>query len=58
MGWVKKAVYGMFFTLFLFIAMVFMEAIGINPFDSGFVTIGGLILLLTMGLFETSLVTM
>tara|TARA_Y100000310_G_scaffold342087_1_gene443716 strand:- start:6668 stop:6844 length:177 start_codon:yes stop_codon:yes gene_type:complete len=58
MGWFKKAVFGMCFMLFIFIAIIFLEAAGANPFDSGFITVGGLMLLLGMGIFETNLVTL
>ncbi len=58
MHWVKKTAFGMCLMLFIFVALVFLEAGNINPFWSEFVTLGGLILLLSMGIFETNFVTM
>ena len=58
MHWFKKGVYGMCFALFIFIALVFLEAAGGNPFDPSFMTIGGIMLVLAMGMFETNIVTL
>jgi len=57
-GLAKKGMYGMIFTFFLFIAMAIAEGIGMNPFDTAFLSAGGFILLIAMGFFEVNLVTL
>ena len=56
MGFVKKAVFGAFATLFIFIGASMLSSAGITLFDPEFLTLGGLILLLSMGFVETNFV--
>ena len=57
MHWAKKITFGSMFTVFAFIAMIFGEVGGVGLFSTGFLTMAGLGILLTMGVFETLLVT-
>lgn len=58
MHWTKKAVYCATFAIFIFIALIFLEASNTNPFDAEFVTIGGLILLICIVVFEINFATL
>jgi len=57
MHWLKKTVFGMFFTFFLFITAGILAGAGMDIFSPSFLSIGGLVLLLSMGALETNLVT-
>ena len=56
MHWIKKAVFGMCFTFFLFIFFSFLDVGGSGIFGSNFLTISGFILIICMGAVETSVV--
>lgn len=56
MGFLKKAVFGMGFMFFLFIGLSFLSEAGINIFAEGFMGVGGLMLLLSIGAVETNFV--
>lgn len=42
----------------MLILIMFLEIAGANPIDSNFISIGGLMLLIGFGIFETNLVTL
>ena len=54
MGWIKKTVFGITFTFLLF---VIIQSFGADFFTAEFLTIGGLMIFLTMGAFEINFAT-
>lgn len=57
MHWLKKAVFGGMFTLFIFVIISVLSSGGIDLFADSFLGFGGLVLLLAMGVIEINLVT-
>lgn len=57
MHWVKKTVFGMFFAVFLFIAVNIFFPASTGLFATEFLGISGLAVLLVLGFTETNLVT-
>jgi len=55
MHWIKKAVFGMCLTLFIFILVSIFAIGGTNIFSVSFLTLGGFILIIFMGAIETNL---
>ncbi len=53
---IKKTVFGMCFTLFIFILVSILSVGGINILSDKFLTIGGFILILSMGAVETNMI--
>ena len=58
MGMAKRVAYAIILALFLFIAMAFAEIAGVSPFDSGFISTGGLITILIFASLEMMLNTL
>lgn len=56
MHWVKKAVFGSFFTVFIFILVSILSVGGIDILSGSFLTIGGFMLMLFFGAAETNMV--
>lgn len=57
MNWVKKAVYGVAFTVLVFIFCGFLAEAGMPIFADGFLSVFGLALVVAMGAIEINLVT-
>ena len=57
MHWLKKAVYGVFFTVSLFIVISMFDGSGLGLFSAEFLTLTGFALIIAMGIFEINLVT-
>ena len=56
MHWIKKAVFGTCFTVFIFIIVSVLSVGGVSIFSNNFLTFGGFILMLFFGAVEANLI--